>query len=184
MVMGVLDSSFLVFPFGNDLMVVGLVVHHRQAMAWYILSAAFGSSLGVLLLASVSRKLGEQGLRRIAGESRYNKLKDLIGNRAGLAIALAGIAPPPFPFTTVIAAAGVLDYPIWRIAAINFVARGVRFTILALLAMKFGKAVLSIARSSSFEWSMIVFIVFCVIASGLSVRHWLRNSSGQKQRTA
>ncbi|HEY1650139.1 MAG TPA: VTT domain-containing protein [Terracidiphilus sp.] len=173
-VMGVLDSSFLVLPFGNDLMVVGLVARHRQGTPWYVVSAALGSTVGALALALVCRKLGEQGLRRFAGNTRYEKLKNRIGRRAGMAVAVAGLAPPPFPFTTVIAAVGALDYPLWRILLVNFLARGLRFTVLAWLALKYGRAVMAIARSAPFRWSMFVFILLCLVASGFSVWHWLR----------
>jgi membrane protein YqaA with SNARE-associated domain len=174
LLMGTLDSSFLVLPFGNDLLVVGMVARHPQGALWYVLSAACGSTAGACLLALVSRRLGEEGIRRIAGKSRYETLKKRIGNRSGVAVALAGLAPPPFPFTTVIAAVGALGYPLWRILTVNFIARGVRFTILSVLALKFGPDFLRIAKSSSFEWSMAAFIVLCFIASGISVVHWLR----------
>lgn len=91
--MGVLDSSFLVLPFGNDLVVVALVAQNHKGVAWYILSAACGSTLGALLLAIVSRKLGEEGLHRFAGKKRFEKLKNRIGNHAGVALAVAGLAP-------------------------------------------------------------------------------------------
>jgi membrane protein YqaA with SNARE-associated domain len=173
-VMGVLDSSFLVLPFGNDLVVVGLVAQHRHGAPWYIVCAALGSTVGVLVLALVSRKLGEEGLRRFAGEGRYKKLKNRIGSRAGLAVALAGLAPPPFPFTTVIAAVSAVDYPFSRLLPINFLVRSVRFTVLALLALKYGRAVMAIARSAPFRWGMFVFILFCFAASGFSIWRWLR----------
>lgn len=176
LVMGILDSSFLVLPFGNDLVVVGMVAHHQHGAAWYILSAACGSTIGVLLLALVARKLGEEGIKKVAGEKRFQSLHSRIGNRAGLAVSLAGIAPPPFPFTTVIAAVAAIDYPIWRILVINFCTRAVRFAILAILALKFGKAVMQIAKSPAFEWSMIVFIALCVVASAFSIWRWWRNS--------
>ena len=173
-VMGVLDSSFLVLPFGNDLVVVGLVSQHPQGAAWYIISAAIGSCVGAVLLALVARKLGEEGVRRIAGDKRYERLKNRVGKRSAFAVFLAGIAPPPFPFTTVIAAVAALDYPIWRIVVANFLARGARFTLLALLAFKYGKAVLGIAKSPAFEWSMIVFIGLCTVASAYSIWRWTR----------
>jgi membrane protein DedA with SNARE-associated domain len=91
-----------------------------------------------------------------------------------MAVAVAGLAPPPFPFTTVIAAVGALDYPLWRILLVNFLARGLRFTVLAWLALKYGRAVMAIARSAPFRWSMFVFILLCLVASGFSVWHWLR----------
>jgi membrane protein YqaA with SNARE-associated domain len=174
LLMGILDSSFLVLPFGNDLVVVGLVAQHPKGMALYVIAAAVGSSLGAILLALVSRKVGEEGIRRIAGDRRYERLSNRVGKRSAVAVFLAGIAPPPFPFTTVIAAVGALDYPIWRIAVVNFVSRGVRFTILAFLALKFGRAVLQIAKSPAFEWTMIAFIAICAVASVISIRHWLK----------
>lgn len=174
LLMGVMDSSFLILPFGNDLVVVGLVAQHPKGIPWYIISAAVGSCIGALILALVSRKVGEEGVRRIAGDKRYEKLQKRVGERSAIAIFLAGLAPPPFPFTTVIAAVGALDYPIWRILLFNFLARGIRFTVLALLALKFGTAVLGIAKSPAFEWGMIVFIALCAAASAFSVWRWTR----------
>lgn len=180
--MGVLDSSFLVLPFGNDLLVVGLVANHHHGAPWYVLAAASGSCVGVLLLALVCRKLGEEGLRKMAGDKKYDSLKNRIGKNSGFAIFLGGIAPPPFPFTMVIGAAAALDYSIWRILAINFLARGLRFALLAWLAMKFGREVLAIAKSSPFEWAMGVFIFLCLAGSAFSIWRWFRHTRGSKQK--
>lgn len=176
LLMGIFDSSFLVLPFGNDLVVVGLVARHHQGAPWYALSAACGSTIGAVILALVARKLGEEGIRKLAGDTRYEKLKNKIGKRSAIAIAVAGLAPPPFPFTTVIAAVAALDYPIWRIALVNFLARGVRFTILCFLALRFGRQVLQISRSAAFEWTMVAFIVLCFAASAFSIWNWLRKT--------
>jgi membrane protein YqaA with SNARE-associated domain len=174
LVMGVLDSSFMVLPFGNDLLVLALVAQHPGGTPWYVLSAACGSTIGAAFLAIVSRKLGEDGLRKIVGEKRYPKLKRRIGNHSAAAVAVAALAPPPFPFTTVIAVVSVFDYSLWRILLINFVTRAARFTVLSVLAMKFGKQVLRIAKSSPFEWGMAIFIAVCLVASGLSIWRWTR----------
>lgn len=179
LVMGVMDSSFLILPFGNDLVVVGMVAQHHKGLPWYVLSAAAGSTVGALLLALVAHKLGEDGIRKMAGDKQYDKLHARIGKRAGPAVALAGLAPPPFPFTTVIAAAAAVDYPLWKILTVNFFARGVRFTILALLALRFGSAVLRIARSAAFKWTMVIFILLCFLASGISIWHWWQRSRTQ-----
>jgi membrane protein YqaA with SNARE-associated domain len=172
--MGALDSSFLILPFGNDLVVLLLVAHNHRAVVWYIIAAACGSTVGALMLAVVARKLGEQGITRIAGKRRYDRLKGHVSRHAATAVAIGGLAPPPFPFTTVIAGTAALNYPIWRILVVNFFARTVRFTLLSLLAIKFGRQVLQIAGSSAFKWTMIAFIVLCVIASAFSITKWLR----------
>lgn len=177
--MGVLDSSFLVLPFGNDLVVVGLVAQQPKGMPWYVLSAALGSAGGAYLLALVARKVGEEGIRKMAGDRRYEKLKKRIGKRSGLAVAIAGLAPPPFPFTTAIAGVSAIGYPIWKTVIIDFFSRAVRFVILSLLAIKFGPRILAVAKSPVFEWTMVGFILLCLVASGFSVAHWLRKPAGK-----
>jgi membrane protein YqaA with SNARE-associated domain len=174
LLMGVLDSSFLILPFGNDLVVVGLVAQHPHRAAWYVLTAACGSTIGALLLALVARKLGEQGLAKFAGKKYHDRLKKRVGNHAGIAVAIGGLAPPPFPFTTVIAGSAALGYPLWRILVINFLARLVRFVLLSWLAIRFGRQVLRVAQSSPFEWTMAAFIAACVVASGFSIAHLVR----------
>lgn len=179
LLMGVLDSSFLMLPFGNDLLVVGLVARNHHGIPWYVLSAACGSTIGALLLALVSRKIGEEGISKLAGKKKYDRLKNHIGSHAGPVIFIGGLAPPPFPFTMVIAAAAALDYSIWRLLSINFAARAIRFALLSWLALKFGKQVMAIAKSQPFEWGMAAFIFLCVVGSVFSLWRWFRRSRAQ-----
>ena len=179
-VLGILDSSFLVLPFGNDLLVVGMIARNHSGLPFYVFSAACGSTLGVILLSTVARKFGEDGIRKVAGQKQFDKLKKRIGDRSGVAVAIGCLAPPPFPFTMVIAAASALGYSLWRVAAINFVSRAVRFTVLGLLAIKFGIAILRITKSPAFFWSMVVFIALCLIASGFSIWHWVHSTRSGK----
>lgn len=181
-VMGILDSSFLVLPFGNDLLIVGLVAHHHHGLPYYVLSAACGSTVGALTLALVARKFGEQGIRKVAGQKQFDRLQKHIGKRSGFAVAIGCLAPPPFPFTMVIAASSAMGYSLWRLLAINFVARAVRFTILGFLAIKFGPAVLRIARSPAFVWTMVAFILLCLVASVFSIWHWVRSSRREEKK--
>ena len=176
LVMGILDSSFLFLPFGNDLLVVILVAQRHGNVWLYVLSASIGSTIGAAVLALISAKIGADGICKLAGQKRFDQLKRWIGNRAAIAIAGGALAPPPFPYTLVIAAAGALEYPLWRILLTNFLARAGRFTLLAFLAWKFGDAVMRIAKSAPFRWTMIGFIVLCLIGSGLSIANWFRHA--------
>lgn len=172
---GVLDSSFLFLPFGNDLLVVTLASRHHKGLPWYVLGAAFGSTIGVILLVLVARKLGKEGIEKMAGAKKFNKLSKMIDKNGAKAVVLACIAPPPFPFTMVIAAAAALDYSPLRICTINFFTRGVRFVILGLLAIKYGRHILDLAKTSAFRWTMFVFIMLCIVGSGFSIYGWLKN---------
>ncbi len=176
LVMGLLDSSFPVLPFGNDLLVVWLVAGNHQGAPWYVLSAATGSTLGALALVLVARKLGRPGISKLAGKRAFERLQKRLSHRATGAIALAALAPPPFPYKLVIAVASVLDRSLLEILLTNFLARGVRFAILAYLVTKFGGEVNRMIQSALFRWSMEVFIVFCVIASGFTIWKWVQQA--------
>ena len=95
-----------------------------------MLAASIGSTIRVSVLAVAAGKLGQEGIKKMAGRNRFDKLSRMIDEHGAKAVVLACIAPPPFPFTMVIAAAAALKYPRLRIAVINFFTRGVRFIIL------------------------------------------------------
>ena len=86
LVLGILDSSFLFMPFGNDLLIVGLTVrHHDQYLqiGAYIAMAAIGSVLGVLLIHAVAHKGGEEGITHFVSEKRFEYLKRKIDHYGG-----------------------------------------------------------------------------------------------------
>ena len=183
-VMGVLDSSFLFLPFGNDLVIIALVSQHHGEMPLYVFSAACGSTLGVFLLALVAQKLGEQGIHKIAGSDRFKRMQKAVGNRGGLGIVLASLAPPPFPFTMVVATAAAFHYPRARLLGFNFLGRAIRFTVLGFLAIRFGQDVLRIENTRIFRWSMTTFIAFRLFGSALSVWSWVKNTRSRRARKA
>ncbi len=180
--MGVLDSSFLFLPFGNDLLVVGLVARHHEGYLLYVLSAVCGSVTGVFFLDLIARKGGEAGVQKVAGQRRFEYLKRKIGQRGGAAIVVGCLAPPPFPFTMVVATNSALGYPRKRLLLLVGVTRAARFLILGFLAIQFGRTILRIANSQAFRWTMIVFVVICMVGSVLSIWKWLRH--GKSRETA
>lgn len=84
LILGIADSSFLFLPFGNDLLVVILVARSHARLPVYVLTAAIGSVLGVLLLDSVCRKGGEEGLRKMMKPARFAYFKRRMENGRGL----------------------------------------------------------------------------------------------------
>ena len=182
LVMGVLDSSFLFLPFGNDLLVVALTAQHHEGYLLYVLAAVCGSTLGVFLLDLVARKLGEAGITKVAGERRFAYLQKKIGQNGGKVLALASLSPPPFPFTMAVAVTSALDYPRKRLLVIVAASRAVRFLILGALAIRFGHAILHIAESPAFKGFMYVFTLICLAGSAYSAVNWIRKS--RKPRAA
>ena len=181
LVMGVLDSSFLILPFGNDLLLIYMVAAKHHGAPWYVLAAATGSTLGALTLALVARKLGKQGICKLAGEKQFDRLQKQLSHRAAVAIAVGALAPPPFPYTLVVAVASALDRSLPEILITNFLARGVRFAILAYLAMRYGPNLLRFMNSSGFRYSVEAFAVICLVASGFSIWRWIQHAREEKK---
>jgi membrane protein YqaA with SNARE-associated domain len=180
-VMGIMDSSFLFLPFGNDLLVVVLSARNHHGYLIYVLAAVCGSTLGVFLLDLMSRKLGEEGVQKVAGQKRFENLKRKIGQRGFIAILVGCLAPPPFPFTIVIAVLCALGYPRLRLLLGVALSRAIRFLILGLLAMKFGRMILQIINSTPFKWTMIGFTVLCIIGSVFSLMKWFKRGGRKSQ---
>jgi membrane protein YqaA with SNARE-associated domain len=172
--MGVMDSSFLFLPFGNDLLVVAFVARNHDGWPFYVLSAVCGSTLGVLLLDIVARKAGEAGIRKMAGSRRFESLKRGFEKHGAWALAVGCIAPPPFPFTMVVAVSSALHYPRKKLLLVVAGVRAIRFVILSLLAVRYGRNITHLMNTDAFKWTIIVFACLCIVGSVFSVMKWVR----------
>ena len=171
----VLDSSFLVLPFGNDLLLIGLTSADRGGFTWvlYVFVAAAGSVLGALLVDVVMRAAGEKGLQRFVSEKRIEQLKTRIDTKAGVTVFLATILPPPFPFTPVIMTAAALQYPRAKLLSIVFGGRLLRYTVEAILALYFGRKLIRYINSDVFAYVVYLLIGIAVVFSLISVLKWV-----------
>ncbi len=105
---------------------------------------------------------------------RLEYFKRHMTSRAGIAIGVACLAPPPFPFTLVIASASAFGYPRARLLGLVFVTRSIRFMIVGLLAVHFGRQIVSIAQAPLTTWIMVGFIALCFLGSAFQVAQWIR----------
>jgi len=171
-----LDSSFLVLPFGNDLLLIALVSSGRSSLRWiaYVLVSVFGSLVGVFIVDVLMRKAGEKGLERFLNPRKIEKFKRKVENKAGISVFIATLLPPPFPFTPVIMTASALQCSRRTMFIAVFVGRLARFTIEALLALYFGRKLIALIRSDVVTYTVYGLMVLGAVLSTLSVITWLR----------
>jgi membrane protein YqaA with SNARE-associated domain len=171
-----LDSSFLVLPFSNDLLLIALVSSGRSSLRWiaYVIVSALGSIVGVWVVDVTMRKAGEKGLEHFISSQKIEKFKRKIENKAGISVFVATVLPPPFPFTPVVMTASALQMPRRKLFATVFVARLVRFTIEALLALYFGRKLIAFLRSDVVTYVVYGLIALGIVLSTLSLITWLR----------
>ncbi len=182
--LGVLDSSFLFAPLGTDILVVSMTASHHSVgrMLYYAAMSTIGSVLGCLLVDWALRSAGEHGLEKHLPRRRLDYVKRKVSGSAGWALALASIAPPPFPFTPFIMAAAALQYPRKRLLSIVGAARMVRFTGIGVLALFFGKRILKWAENDVVQGFLVALVILCIIGSVVSVIGWIKRSRGGGRR--
>lgn len=173
-----LDSSFLVLPFGNDLLLIALVSRGRSSLMWvpYVLVSAIGSIVGVFLVDVVMRKTGEKGLEHFLSPQKIEKLKTKIENKAFITVFIATVLPPPFPFTPVVMTASALQAERGKLLAAVFVGRLLRCTTEALLALYFGRKLIAYINSDVVSYVVYGLIGVAVVLSTLSLLTWLRRT--------
>jgi membrane protein YqaA with SNARE-associated domain len=174
--LGVADSSFLFFPFGNDLLLISLVASNREGLAWvgYVVAGAAGSVVGVAIVDAIMRRVGEEGLGNFVGEKTLARVRRRIEGHAWIAVFVATLAPPPFPFTAVVMTASALHTPRLPLLAAVFCGRLVRFTIEALLALRFGTRIVAWLESDTVEYAVWGFVAVAAVGTFFSLRKWLR----------
>jgi membrane protein YqaA with SNARE-associated domain len=170
---GVLDSSFLMLPLGNDFLLLGLAARHHDLMPLYVAAATLGSVLGVLLTLWLSRKGGDRLAKGRKGRT-WKYVEKQMKEKAGWALTVGSLMPPPFPFTVFVAAAGALKVPLKK--AVSYIAAGrlLRFTIEGVLAIYYGRWILFFAQSPAFKDVAIATLLIAVAGSAYSIYGWIR----------
>jgi membrane protein YqaA with SNARE-associated domain len=178
LVLGILDSSFLFAPWGNDLLLVAMTARRPTPahMLYYAAMSTAGSVLGCWLIDITLRPLGAAGLERHLAKRRIARIRQKIEKNAGSALAIASFAPPPFPFTAFVMGAAALQYPRDRLLTVIGVTRMARFVAIGLLALRFGPRILKWAENPMVQGFLIGLIVLCTIGSIVSVYGWVRRS--------
>src|SRR5256885_4611934 len=140
--LGILDGSPFPVPGSMDLATVVLAARDRDLWFYYALMAAVGSVLGGFLTYRLARKGGKETLEKKF--PRYFKKVESAFERWGFAAIVApALLPPPFPMVPFLVAAGGAQYPVARFLIAFAAGRVLRFFLLALLAVRFGRSTLA-----------------------------------------
>ena len=177
-----LDSSFLVLPFGNDLLLIALVSSNREGWGWiaYVVVSALGSVAGVFVIDLLMRNAGEKGLQRFVSEQKIEKLKSKLENKMGITVFIATLIPPPFPFTPAVMTASALQCSRGKLLAAVFTGRLVRFGAEAVLALYFGRQVIAFINSDVVTYIVYGLMGIAVVLSTLSVLRWLKRNKTEE----
>jgi membrane protein YqaA with SNARE-associated domain len=165
-----LDSSFVSLPQINDILVVLMVIEHKERMLYYAFMATAGSVVGCLVIYYIAEKGGEAFLRKRLRAGHIDRALGLYKRHGMLALMVPALLPPPAPFKLFVLAAGLAEVrPLQFVSAIA-VARGARYLALGILATYYGESALELMRTHG---QVVALWLVALILLGVGV-WWLR----------
>ena len=139
--------------------------------------ASAGSVLGCLITDWVSRKGGEEGLEKRVSKRRLAYVQAQVKRRAGFALALASLMPPPFPFTPFVDGGRRAEVSPRPFAGHHRrMCRVVRFGVEALLAQRYGSEILKQAQTPLVQGIVISVVVLSIGGTAYSLYDWTKRS--------
>lgn len=165
--LGVSDNTpFISAPPGSiDVCVILLTAHRPEWWAYYAFMSTVGEVLGGYLTYRLAEKGGQQTLERKVGKKRAETIYKGFEKFGSITVLGGALLPPPFPFTTVLMTAGVMQYPRKKFLSALMVGRGVRFFIVAWLGRIYSHQMIDFffRHYSAFKYVLIT----AAVASGV-----------------
>jgi membrane protein YqaA with SNARE-associated domain len=141
--LGLLDSSVIPLPGSMDLLTIFLSARQKDLWFYYAAMATIGSVLGGYVTYRLARKGGKATLARRFSPKRLERVYQTF-ERWGLgAIAVPALLPPPVPMLPSLLAAGAMQYPVRKFLFALTLGRFTRYTLLAFLAARYGRHILT-----------------------------------------
>jgi membrane protein YqaA with SNARE-associated domain len=181
--LGIFDSSPLVLPMGNDLLVLALCARYHSRVWYYVLMATAGSVIGCLVTDWVSRK-SEGKQEKFLSPKQLRLLRNLVEKHAGWTLLVTAMLPPPFPFTAIVAGAAAFRYPRARLMTVVSLGRLLRFSVEAALAIRYGRWIIRQSQAPWLDHAMITLIVISIAASAFSIYQWGERNRKEAQQSA
>ena len=168
--------SFLesfIFPIPTDAMIIPMVIAKREkffkialiAIIFSVLGALIGYLIGYVFFNEIGTKIFE-----FFGAENANIFKEKLDSQQGLLsgviiLFIAGFTPLPFKIITI--SAGFVHFNILLFIIICFIARGLRFLLVAYLAYKYGPSIGSLLEKRGAEWTIIISLITIIIILGI-----------------
>ena len=174
-----LDSSILSLPEIADLLVIWMVVQHKERFVLYALSATIGSIAGCLLLYYIGKKGGDALVRKRFHAGSVDRTLAAFRRHGVMAVLIPSILPPPAPFKIFVLMAGVADIRVSHFATAVAIGRGARYFTEALLALKYGDRAMAFMHENG---RTVSIALVGVLLLGLGVYVWWSKARGTRGR--
>jgi membrane protein DedA with SNARE-associated domain len=125
------------------------------------------------------RRGGQALLRKRFQPESIQRVEQAYARFGILAIAIPAILPPRLPFKIFVATAGTLEYPRWKFLVTVMIARSLRYYVEGILAVFYGKRVLSFLKDNGL--TILIIVVAAALVALLVYTMVNRRKSYAKQ---
>jgi membrane protein YqaA with SNARE-associated domain len=165
--LGLLDASVVPIPGSMDVLTIVLSARQQSLWPYYAVMATIGAVIGAYVTYRLARKGGQEALSKRVKPATLQKVQHLF-DRWGLgAIAIPALLPPPVPMVPFVMAAGAMEYPVKKFLFAVTLGRSARYTILAFLAARYGRHVLSSLAKAGHPTPVLLTAVILAAVAGL-----------------
>ena len=165
--LGLADNTpFVSAPPGSeDVFLILLSAHHPQWWVYYAFMATVGEVLGGYLGYRLAAKGGQDTFEKKVGKPRAEKIYKRFEKRGYLTVFVGSVLPPPFPFSPIVMAAGVMQYPPKKFVSALFAGRTTRFFLVAFLGRIYGQQMIGFfSRHYHF---LLYVLIFVLVTAGI-----------------
>jgi membrane protein YqaA with SNARE-associated domain len=132
--------------------------------------AAAGSAIGSSIVYVIGKSGGEAVLHKRMSAERIARMRQRFEEREFVTLMFASVLPPPAPFKLFLISAAAFQMGFARYLLSIFLGRIIRFTVLAVLVIRFGPQVAGWLSSALRNHLLLTLIVFC---AGVAALWWV-----------
>jgi membrane protein YqaA with SNARE-associated domain len=159
----IIDSSPVPTLGAADILIAILVSTRRDPWYEYAAVAAVGSTVGAYITYRLARKAGGAYLESRFGVARVSALMDIFKSSGTSTLVASTSIPFPFPTSLVFAAAGASQYRVAKYVSVVAVGRAIRYTLIALLADRYGRRFVRIFRHPTRYWGWLLLFTATIL---------------------
>lgn len=177
LVLAALDSTILFFlPAAIDTAVIVMSVRHPDWFWFYPILAVAGSVAGAAVTFQMGHKIGEAGLAHWISAGRMKQVRKKIDAHGVVVMGMTAALPPPFPLTPFVLTSGALGLDKRKFFLSLAGSRFVRFGAESLLAITYGRRILTWLRADIVEYAISVLMVIALVGTAISVGQVIRKA--------
>jgi membrane protein YqaA with SNARE-associated domain len=179
--LGLLDSSVIPLPGSMDVLTIVLSARKQELWLYYAFMATVGSVIGGFVTYRIARKGGKETLERKFPARRLEMVYKIFARWGFGAIAIVALLPPPAPMVAIVFAAGAMQYSVKKFLVALTLGRIVRYSLLAFLAARYGRHVLTVIAQHG-HLALIAVIGLVTAAIAALIFHLVGKSKKQARR--